>query len=46
MAERSKAAVLKTVIPERVSWVRIPLSPPVISEGNDWQASFFPDFLI
>ena len=28
MAEWSKAAVLKTVIPETVSWVRIPLSPP------------------
>ncbi len=28
MAERSKAAVLKTVRPERVSRVRIPVSPP------------------
>lgn len=30
MAEWTKAAVLKTVILVRVSWVRIPLSPPVI----------------
>src|SRR5580658_200900 len=29
VAERLKAAVLKTVRPERVSWVRIPPPPPV-----------------
>jgi predicted O-methyltransferase YrrM len=29
MAERSKAAVLKTAVPETVPGVRIPLSPPV-----------------
>src|SRR5262245_40898351 len=28
MAERSKAAVLKTAVPERVPGVRIPLPPP------------------
>jgi hypothetical protein len=28
VAERLKAAVLKTVRPERVSWVRIPPPPP------------------
>src|SRR5690606_22627244 len=28
MAERSKAAVLKTAVPETVPGVRIPLSPP------------------
>ena len=28
MAERLMAAVLKTVVPERVSGVRIPLPPP------------------
>src|SRR5579862_6145639 len=28
VAERLKAAVLKTVGPERVSWVRIPPPPP------------------
>lgn len=28
MAEWSKATVLKTVEPEMVPWVRIPLSPP------------------
>ena len=32
MAERSKAAVLKSVIPVRVSWVRIPLSPISLRE--------------
>ena len=30
MAERTKAPVSKTGIPVRVSWVRIPLSPPDI----------------
>jgi hypothetical protein len=30
VAERLKAAVLKTVRPERVSWVRIPPPPPYI----------------
>ena len=30
MAERTKAPVSKTGIPVRVSWVRIPLSPPNI----------------
>jgi hypothetical protein len=30
VAERLKAAVLKTVRPERVSWVRIPPPPPFI----------------
>ena len=30
MAERTKAAVLKTAIRATVSWVRIPLPPPVL----------------
>ena len=39
MAERSKAAVLKTVIPVRVSWVRIPLSPPYFAKASYGTAS-------
>jgi hypothetical protein len=35
VAERLKAAVLKTVRPERVSWVRIPPPPPSSAEGTD-----------
>ena len=34
MAERSNAAVLKTVIPLRGSRVRIPLSPPFFKKGS------------
>ena len=30
MAERTKAAVLKTAIRVTVSWVRIPLPPPAL----------------
>ncbi len=30
MAEWTNATVLKTVIPARVSWVRIPLPPPLL----------------
>ena|GEM_PF-6377965 len=32
MAEWSNATVLKTVVPERVPGVRIPLSPPSLAE--------------
>ncbi len=28
MSERFKEMVLKTIVPETVPWVRIPLSPP------------------
>ena len=34
VAERLKAAVLKTVRPARVSWVRIPPPPPYRSVGR------------
>jgi hypothetical protein len=34
MAEWSNAAVLKTVRLARVSWVRIPVSPPEIKNGR------------
>ena len=33
VAERFKAAVLKTAVPWRVPWVRIPLPPPVGKSG-------------
>jgi hypothetical protein len=35
VAERLKAAVLKTVRPERVSWVRIPPPPPFELAASD-----------
>ena len=34
MAEWFKATVLKTVVPARVPWVRIPLSPPTLRGGG------------
>ena len=46
MAERLKAAVLKTVRRESVSWVRIPVPPPyspvlVDNLGNRYWSQFY-----
>ena len=50
MAERTKATVLKTVIGATLSWVRIPLPPPVLDTKKPrkpkstglWFCPFYP----
>jgi hypothetical protein len=41
MCERLKQTVLKTVIPERVSGVRIPLPPPCSLQLRELFSDFF-----
>ena len=40
LAERSKAAVLKTVVPSRVPGVRIPKPPPLENNPNKKSSDF------
>jgi hypothetical protein len=41
MAERFKAAVLKTAVVVTLPWVRIPLSPPEKQNAPEWGVLLF-----